>query len=293
MEKRFDESVPSLRLAGGVDIPQIGFGTFKIPACDTQRAVEEALTLGYRHVDTAAAYNNEEGVGAALKALGKEDEVFVTTKLRNADQGYESAMRAFEESRAKLGVDIVDLYLIHWPAPSQDRYVDAWRALIELRDQGAVRAIGVSNFMREHLERIELETGQLPCINQIESHPGYWQPDLEELCVSKGIAIEAYSPLGHGGDIASAPVVHAAERLGVTPAQVVLRWHLQKGHVFIPKSTHVDRMRANLDVLGFELGVDGIAALDGLDARGNRCGNDPYTFDRPQTLEDMLSRGNL
>ena len=293
MEKRFDESVPSLRLAGGVDIPQIGFGTFKIPACDTQRAVEEALTLGYRHVDTAAAYNNEEGVGAALKALGKEDEVFVTTKLRNADQGYESAMRAFEESRAKLGVDIVDLYLIHWPAPSQDRYVDAWRALIELRDQGAVRAIGVSNFMREHLERIELETGQLPCINQIESHPGYWQPDLEELCVSKGIAIAAYSPLGHGGDIASAPVVHAAERLGVTPAQVVLRWHLQKGHVFIPKSTHVDRMRANLDVLGFELGVDAIAALDGLDARGNRCGNDPYTFDRPQTLEDMLSRGNL
>ena len=293
MEKRFDESVPSLRLAGGVDIPQIGFGTFKIPACDTQRAVEEALTLGYRHVDTAAAYNNEEGVGAALKALGKEDEGFVTTKLRNADQGYESAMRAFEESRAKLGVDIVDLYLIHWPAPSQDRYVDAWRALIELRDQGAVRAIGVSNFMREHLERIELETGQLPCINQIESHPGYWQPDLEELCVSKGIAIEAYSPLGHGGDIASAPVVHAAERLGVTPAQVVLRWHLQKGHVFIPKSTHVDRMRANLDVLGFELGVDDIAALDGLDAPENRCGNDPYTFDRPQTLEDMLSRGNL
>ena len=234
MEKRFDESVPSLRFAGGVDIPQIGFGTFKIPACDTQRAVEEALALGYRHVDTAAAYNNEEGVGAALKALGKEDEVFVTTKLRNADQGYESAMRAFEESRAKLGVDIVDLYLIHWPAPSQDRYVDAWRALIELRDQGAVRAIGVSNFMREHLERIELESGQLPCINQIESHPGYWQPDLEEYCVSKGIAIEAYSPLGHGGDMASAPAVHAAERLGVTPAQVVLRWHLQKGHVFIP-----------------------------------------------------------
>ncbi|WP_317298932.1 aldo/keto reductase [Collinsella tanakaei] len=293
MEKRFDESVPSLRFAGGVDIPQIGFGTFKIPACDTQRAVEEALALGYRHVDTAAAYNNEEGVGAALKALGKEDEVFVTTKLRNADQGYESAMRAFEESRAKLGVDIVDLYLIHWPAPSQDRYVDAWRALIELRDQGAVRAIGVSNFMREHLERIELESGQLPCINQIESHPGYWQPDLEEYCVSKGIAIEAYSPLGHGGDMASAPAVHAAERLGVTPAQVVLRWHLQKGHVFIPKSTHVDRMRANLDVLGFELGVDDIAALDGLDADENRCGNDPYTFDRPQTLEDMLSRGNL
>ena len=147
--------------------------------------------------------------------------------------------------------------------------------------------------MREHLERIELESGQLPCINQIESHPGYWQPDLEEYCVSKGIAIEAYSPLGHGGDMASAPAVHAAERLGVTPAQVVLRWHLQKGHVFIPKSTHVDRMRANLDVLGFELGVDDIAALDGLDAEENRCGNDPYTFDRPQTLEDMLSRGNL
>lgn len=293
MEKRFDESAPSLRLADGVDIPQIGFGTFKIPACDTQRAVEEALALGYRHIDTAAAYNNEEGVGAALKALGKKDEVFVTTKLRNADQGYESAMRAFEESRAKLGVDVVDLYLIHWPAPSQGRYVDAWRALIELRDQGAVRAIGVSNFMREHLERIELETGHLPCINQIESHPGYWQPSLEEFCVSKGIAIEAYSPLGHGGDIASDPAVHIAARLGVSPAQVVLRWHLQKGHVLIPKSTHADRMRANLDVMGFELGLDDVAALDGLDAEENRCGNDPYTFDRPQTLEDMLSRGNL
>lgn len=293
MEKRFEPGVPALALGGGTVIPQIGFGTFKIPASDTQRAVEEALSLGYRHIDTAAAYNNEEGVGAALRATGMGDKVFVTTKLRNADQGYDSAMKAFEESRSKLGVDAVDLYLIHWPAPSQDRYVDAWRALIDLRRQGAVRAIGVSNFMREHLERIDGETGELPCINQIESHPGYWQPRLEEYCASRGIAIEAYSPLGHGGDISSYPAMEAAKRLGVTPAQVVLRWHLQKGHVLIPKSTHTERMRSNLDVMGFELSDEEMAALDRFDAPENRCGNDPYTFARPQTVEDMLSRGNL
>lgn len=293
MEKTFDAGAAALTLRGGVEIPQIGFGTFKIPAGDTQRAVEEALSLGYRHIDTAAAYNNEEGVGAALRATGMADRVFVTTKLRNADQGYDSAMRAFEESRSKLGVDVIDLYLIHWPVPSQDRYVDTWRALLELRDQGAIRAAGVSNFMVDHLERLERETGEMPCINQVESHPGYWQPRLEEFCSSASIAIEAYSPLGHGGDIASDPAVRAADRLGVTPAQVVLRWHLQKGHVLIPKSTHAERMRSNLDVMHFSLSEEEVAALDGLDAPENRCGNDPYTFARPQTLEDMLSRGNL
>lgn len=293
MDKKFGSEVQTLALGGGIEIPQIGFGTFKIPASDTQRAVEEALSLGYRHIDTAAAYNNEEGVGAALKATGMEDEVFVTTKLRNADQGYDSAMRAFEESQKKLGVDVVDLYLIHWPVPSQDRYVETWRALLQLRDQGAIRAVGVSNFMADHLERLERETGETPSIDQIESHPGYWQPQLEGFCKSKGIAIEAYSPLGHGGDIASEPALRAAERLGVSPAQVVLRWHLQKGHVVIPKSTHIERMRSNLDVLHFELSEAELAALDALDAPENRCGNDPYTFARPQTLEDMLSRGNL
>lgn len=293
MEKTFDAGTATLTLRDGVEVPQIGFGTFKIPSGDTQRAVEEALSLGYRHIDTAAAYNNEEGVGAALRATGMADRVFVTTKLRNADQGYDSAMRSFEESRSKLGVDVIDLYLIHWPVPSQDRYVDTWRALLGLRDQGAIRAAGVSNFMVDHLERLERETGEMPCINQVESHPGYWQPRLEEFCSSAGIAIEAYSPLGHGGDIASDPAVRAADRLGVTPAQVVLRWHLQKGHVLIPKSTHAERMRSNLDVMHFSLSEDEVAALDGLDAPENRCGNDPYTFARPQTLEDMLSRGNL
>lgn len=293
MEKTVSSTMPMVRTRTGQVVPQVGFGIFKIPAADTQRAVEEALELGYRHIDTAAAYNNEDGVGAALKATGMEREVFVTTKLRNADQGRDSTLRAFEESRAKLGVDTLDLYLIHWPVPTQDRYVETWRTLLELRDQGAIRAAGVSNFMVEHLERLAEETGEMPVVNQVESHPGYWQPELEAFCRERGIAIEAYSPLGHGGDIASEPALRAAERLGVTPAQVVLRWHVQKGHIAIPKSTHPERMRANLDVFSFELTVDEVADLDALDAPENRCGNDPYTFARPQTLEDMLSRGNL
>ncbi len=293
MKKRFPQTVPTVHTRTGQVIPQVGFGTFKIPAADTQRAVEEALELGYRHIDTAAAYNNEEGVGAALKATGMEREVFVTTKLRNADQGHDSVLRAFEESRAKLGVDSLDLYLIHWPAPPQDLYVETWRTMLELRDQGAIGEVGVSNFMVEHLTRLVEETGEAPVVNQVESHPGYWLPDLEAYCRGRGISIEAYSPLGHGGDIVSEPVIHAVERLGVTPAQVVLRWHVQKGHIAIPKSIHPERMRANLEVFSFELTADEVADLDALAAPENRCGNDPYTFARPQTLEDMLSRGNL
>lgn len=292
-DKTFDAGVATVELAGGVQIPQLGFGTFQIPADDTQRAVEEALEVGYRHIDTAAAYNNEAGVGAALRATGMADQVFVTTKLRNADQGYDEALRAFDTSMQALGLATLDLYLIHWPVPTHDRYVDTWRALMHLRSEGAVRAVGVSNFMVDMLQRLQAETGELPAIDQIESHPGFWQPELEAFCRANGIAVEAYSPLGHGGDIASAPAVAAAERLGVTPAQVVLRWHVQKGHVAIPKSTRASRMRENLSVTGFELTDAEVAALDALHDEANRTGNDPYTFDRPQTLEDMLARGNL
>ena len=193
-----------LRLTDQVTIPQIGFGTFQIPADDTQAAVERALELGYRHVDTAAAYNNEQGVGAALRASGRSD-VFVTTKLRNADQGYDEALSAFERSREALGVEVIDLYLIHWPVPSQDRYVESWSALLKLRSDGVVRAIGVSNFLSEHLQRIERETGARPAINQTEIHPSFSQPRLRALCAELGIAVEAYSPLGQGADLEHRP----------------------------------------------------------------------------------------
>lgn len=293
MSKVFGTGVPTVRLSGGSEIPQIGFGTFKIPAEETQRAVEQALEIGYRHIDTAAAYMNEAGVGAALRATGMADEVFVTTKLRNADHGYESALRAFEESRAALGVDVVDLYLIHWPVPTQNRYVDAWRALIHLREEGAARAIGVSNFMTDHLNRVMAETGVAPEVDQIEAHPSYWQPGLCAPCRARGIAIEAFAPLGSGSDIASLPALAAAEAHGVTSAQVVLRWHLQRGRVFIPKSAHPGRMRENLELFGFELSEEELSALDALHAPGNRLFSDPYTFDAPQTPEDMKARGRL
>ena len=184
-----------LTLSDGVRIPRIGFGTFQIPPDDTQRAVEQALELGYRHVDTAAAYYNEAEVGAALRASGRDD-VFVTTKLRNADHGYDSALAAFEASRRALGVDVVDLYMIHWPVPSLERYVDCWRALIKLRDDGVVRSIGVSNFLADHVRRIVDETGVTPSLDQLEIHPSFSQPSLREACAHLGVAVEAYSPLG-------------------------------------------------------------------------------------------------
>lgn len=292
MTKQFD-GMPAVELAGCVRIPQLGFGTFQIWPYEAQQAVEDALALGYRHIDTAAAYCNEAQVGAALKASGIAGETFVTTKLRNADHGIEETLRACDESLRLLGVDAIDLYLIHWPVPTADRYVDAWRSMIELQRRGMVRAIGVSNFLPEHLDRIIGETGVVPAVDQIESHPRFWQPGLESYCAEHGIAIEAYSPLGHGRDIESEPVCAAAERLGVAPAQVVLRWHVQKGHVLLPKSAKPERMRQNMDVYGFELTDAEVAAIDALDDPGSAVSNDPKTFCAPQTLVDMLARGTV
>lgn len=286
-------SIQTITLGSGAEIPQIGFGTFQIWPYEAQQAVEDALALGYRHVDTAAAYCNEAQVGAALKATGMTGEVFVTTKLRNADHGRDEVLRACDESLAVLGVDAIDLYLIYWPCPTMDRYLEAWRAMGRLRDRGMVRSIGVSNFLPEHLDRIIEETGIVPAVNQIESHPRFWQPGLEAYCRDRGIAIEAYSPLGHGKDIESEPVCAAAERLGVTPAQVVLRWHVQKGHVVLPKSTKPERMRQNMDIYGFELTDGEVAAIDGLHDPECAVSNDPRTFCAPQTLEDMLARGTV
>lgn len=292
MEKHF-EGVATRKIGRDVEIPMVGFGTFQIWPYEAQEAVEQALELGYRHVDTAQAYCNEAQVGAALKACGKADTTFVTTKLRNGDQGYDSALKSFEQSRENLGLDVVDLLLIHWPCPTLDRYVDTWKAFIRLREEGVVRSIGVSNFLVEHLERLEAETGVLPDVNQIESHPRFWQPGLEAYCKEYGIAVEAYSPLGHGSDISSEPVTAAAEVHGVSCAQVTLRWHLQKGHIVLPKSTHVERMRQNMQLGGFELTDAEMAAIDALDDPEATVSLDPHTFCAPQTLEDMLARGSV
>lgn len=292
ISKQFDD-VATVELGGGVQIPQLGFGTFQIWPYEAQQAVEDALALGYRHIDTAAAYCNEGQVGAALKATGMADRTFVTTKLRNGDQGVDETLRGCEESLGLLGIDAIDLYLIHWPAPTLGRYADAWKTMVELQRRGLVRAIGVSNFLPEHLERIIEETGVVPAVNQIESHPRFWQPELEAYCAEHGIAIEAYSPLGHGRDIESEPVCAAAERLGVTPAQVVLRWHAQKGHIVLPKSTKPARMKQNMDIYGFELTDAEVAAIDALNNPDCAVSNDPRVFCAPQTLEDMLARGTV
>jgi len=270
-------SIPTLTLTDGVEIPQIGLGVFQVPEDTTQALVEDALEAGYRHIDTAAGYYNEEGVGAALTASGlPREDVFVTTKLRNGDQGYDKALRAFEDSRAALGVDVVDLYLIHWPVPSLDLYLETWRAFEKLYADGAVRAIGVSNFLPEHLDRLVAAADVLPAVNQVEVHPTLQQADVLASTLGHGIAVEAYSPLGRGADLEHPTVTAIAERLGATPAQVVLRWHLDAGRIVIPKSVTPERYRANLAAADLELTDADRAAIDALEA-DNRLGAHPAT----------------
>jgi 2,5-diketo-D-gluconate reductase A len=267
-----------LELNNGVSIPQLGFGVFQVPPDEAQRTVEHALEVGYRHIDTAAAYNNESGVGAAVKASGlPRDEVFVTTKLRNGEQGYESALRAFDDTLGRLGLDTVDLYLIHWPFPSAGRYVDSWRALEKLYADGRVRAVGVSNFLTEHLDELARQSDLVPAVNQIELHPTFQQRALADDCRRRGIAVEAYSPLGQGADLESAAVRTVAEAHDVTPAQAILRWHLQRGHIVIPKSATPRRIVENLSIDHFALGVAELEAIDRLES-GSRIGGDPATF---------------
>ena len=267
----------TIELNNGVTIPQVGFGTFQIPPEETQQAVERALEVGYRHLDTAAAYYNEAGVGAAIKATGlPRDEIFVTTKLRNRDQGHDSALQAFEKSRAALGLDVVDLYLVHWPVPSKDQYVETWRAFEKLLADGAVRSIGVSNFLPDHLQKLLAETEVTPVLNQIEVHPTLQQLDVQQASRDAGIAVEAYSPLGQGQDLTDPAVTSVAERLGVTAGQVVLRWHVQQGFIVIPKSVTPERIAANLDLFSFELTDEDMAAISALES-GSRTGADPAT----------------
>jgi 2,5-diketo-D-gluconate reductase A len=245
---------------------------------DTQEKVEEALAVGYRHVDTAAAYRNEAGVGAAIAASGvRREDVFVTTKLWNSEQGYDSTLRAFEKSVERLGTGHVDLYLIHWPLPAQDRFLDTWRAFERIREEGGARSIGVSNFRVEDLERLEQEAEQRPTVNQIELHPRLQQAELRAWHEDHDVATESWSPLAQGDLLEDGTIETVAAHHDRTPAQVILRWHLQVGNVVIPKSATPERIRENFELFDFALSEDDMAAIERLDA-GERVGPDPATF---------------
>ena len=270
--------VPVLTLHDGVEIPQLGFGVFQIPPEETQEKVEEALGVGYRHVDTAAAYRNEAGVGAAIAATGvRREDVFVTTKLWNSEQGYDSTLRAFEQSLERLGTGNVDLYLIHWPLPGKDLFLDTWRAFERIQEEGGARSIGVSNFRVEDLERLEQEAERRPTVNQIELHSRLQQAELRAWHADHEVATEAWSPLAQGELLEDGTIETVAAHHDRTPAQVILRWHLQIGNVVIPKSSSSERIRENFELFDFELSEDDMAALERLDA-GERTGPDPSTF---------------
>jgi 2,5-diketo-D-gluconate reductase A len=274
-------TIPSLTLHDGVEIPQLGFGVFQVPPEDTQAVVERALEVGYRHIDTAGAYRNEKGVGAAIAASGlARQDLFVTTKLWNSEQGFETTLAAFEASLGRLDFEYVDLYLIHWPVPSQDLFVDTWRAFERIHEEGRARTIGVSNFRVEDLERLEAETEVRPTVNQIELHPRLQQAELRAWHADHGIFTEAWSPLAQGELLDDETIVAIAERHGKTPAQAILRWHLQLGNVVFPKSVTPERIRENIEIFDFELGDAEMAEFERLD-RGERIGPDPGTFVSP------------
>ena len=267
---------PSIRLNDGTDIPQLGLGVWQLDDEEARQSLLHAFETGYRHVDTAMIYGNEVGVGRAITESGlARDDIYVTTKLWNADQGYDAALRAFDESLARLGLEYLDLYLIHWPLPRNDNYVDSWRALIRLRDEGRIRSVGVSNFNMGHLQRLADETGIAPAVNQIELHPDFMQKELVKFCVAKGIAVEAWSPLGQGGTLIENPLLVAIGAAhGKTTAQVILRWHVQHAYIANPRSRNPARIAANFDVFDFSLTSLEMAAIDALDS-GNRLGPDP------------------
>jgi 2,5-diketo-D-gluconate reductase A len=273
-------AIPRIPLNSGYDIPQLGYGVFKVDPAQTEKLVSEALEVGYRHIDTAAIYGNEEGVGRAIAASGiPRDELFITTKLWNDRQAGDDPRRALEESLTKLGLEHVDLYLVHWPAPANGNYINAWTQLITLNEAGLSRSVGVSNHLVEHLEKLAAETDTLPAVNQIELHPAYQQREVAEWCRSRGVHIEAWGPLGQGKyDLFDTPAIRdAASAHHRTPAQVVLRWHLQTGNIVFPKTTSRDRMVENIRLFDFELSdaeIDAITALDPGDGSG-RVGAHP------------------
>ncbi len=271
-------SIPTITLNNGVKIPQLGFGVFQVPDDETTAAVTAALAAGYRSIDTAAIYGNEAGVGRALAASGiPRDELFITTKLWNSDQGFASTIAAYEASLAALGLDYVDLYLIHWPAPANDNYAQSWRAMEKLLADGRVRAIGVSNFAPEHLERLAQTAQIVPAVNQVELHPRLSQTGVRAANAARGILTEAWSPLAQGGLLADPVIADVAARAGRSPAQVILRWHLQQGRIVIPKSVTPSRISENLAVFDFELSPADLLLIDGLNT-DSRIGPDPVQF---------------
>ena len=272
-------TVPSLVMNNGLQIPQLGFGVFLVPPDETKQAVTEALDAGYRLIDTAQGYRNEEGVGAAIAESDvPRDELFITTKLTNSEQGYDTTLAAFDGSMDKLGIDVLDLFLIHWPLPMFDQYVETWRAFEKLLADGRVRSIGVSNFEIPHLQRLLAETDVTPAVNQIELHPEFPQEDLREFHQQHGILTESWGPLGQGKGLLENPqIVEVAQRKDRTPAQVVLRWHVQLGCVVIPKSVNPDRIRENINIFDFELDDADMAEISKV-RTGERLGGDPNVF---------------
>ena len=272
-------TTPHLQLLDGNSIPAIGLGTYNLVGDDGIAAIESAIDSGYTLLDTALNYKNEREVGEAVRRSGRRDELFITTKLPGRHHGYEETFASFEESRANLGLDVVDLYVIHWPLPRQDKYVDSWKAMIELRERGLVRSIGVSNFTPEYINRLESETGVLPTVNQVELHPRFPQAALRDFHVSKGIITEGWSPLARRKEVSGEEVVTTiASAHGVTPTQAVLRWHVQLGVVPIPKSADAGRQRENIDVFGFELSDAEMAAISSLESE-RLWGGDPETHE--------------
>ncbi|WP_349931371.1 aldo/keto reductase [Glutamicibacter mishrai] len=271
-------AIPTITLNNGVEMPQVGFGVFQVPNEETTAAVSAALKAGYRSIDTAAIYGNEEGVGKALAQSGiAREELFITSKIWISDLGYEQTLEAFDASLERLGLDYLDLFLIHWPAPEKDLYVETWKALEKLYAEKKIRAIGVSNFQPAHLDKLIAERTIVPAVNQVELHPALQNREVIAFNAEHGIATEAWSPLAQGAMLTDETILAIADAHKVTAAQVILRWHLQQGRVIIPKSVTESRIVANLDLFGFELTGDELASIDALD-RDGRTGPNPDTF---------------
>lgn len=271
--------IPQIKLSDGRSIPQLGFGVWQVPDGAVTVAVAEALKAGYRSIDTAQGYGNEPGVGKAIAESGiGRDELFITSKLRTRDQGYDATLKSFMGSLDRLELDYLDMFLIHWPVPAHDKYADSWKAFVQLQKDGRIRSIGVSNFLPEHVDRIVAETGVTPAVNQIEVHPEYQQRDVRDFHKQHGIAIESYSPLGSGAVIDNAQIARIAEKHGKSPAQAIIRWHIQEGLIVIPKSTHAERIRANIDVFDFELDDADMQTIAGLDKADGKQGGQPATM---------------
>ena len=274
-------SIPNVRLLDGHQIPQIGLGVWQVPDDVATDACLTAFEAGYRHIDTAALYGNEEGVGRAISASGlPREDIYVTTKVWNTDQGHDKTVAAMEASLRRLGLDYVDLYLIHWPTPARDLYVETWETVLELQQRGLTTSAGVSNFHGEHLRRVIDATGVTPVVNQIELHPWLHQREVRAIDADLGIVTEAWSPLASGGLVDDAELAAIGAQYGKTAAQVMIRWHLQIGNVVLPKSVTPERIRENVDVFDFELDADDLITIEGMENPSRRTGPDPDTFNQ-------------